>query len=214
MIAIANGLGVDPEDIGVSTTSRTYQNEDARRRDKINRMYAPYISALTDRLSMGDVTRRGQLVKFDLNGYLKPDPAGRIAYYQGMKDLIGLDPAWIAAQEGIPVNAFTPPAAAPVPPAPAQNALPVRVRSQLGQFAQDGPAFRFHAADFASPPPAPTVDEAARTITGLAVPYNAVASKYGLKYSCFKPGSLEYSWIRRAWPTCEITPRRWGSTGR
>jgi hypothetical protein len=187
MIGIANGLGVDPEDIGVSTTSRTYQNEDARRRDKINRMLAPYMSAITDRLSMGDVTRRGYTVRFDLTDYLKADPAGRVAYYQAMQTLIGLKPEWIAQQEGIPLNALDPiTPAAPAPAVPAASALPA------GRRFDGDPAFTFAATDFAEPPPAPTVDEAARTITGLAVPYNAVADKYGMKYS-FAPGSLEYS---------------------
>lgn len=192
MVDLANGLGVDPEDIGVSTTSRTYQNEDARRRDKINRMYAPYMSAITDRLSMGDVTRYGYSVRFDLNDYLKPDPAGRVAYYQGMQALIGLNPEWIAAQEGIPVGAFTPKA-----PAPAPAVQPTQAASSTGlpagrRFDGAGPAFTFDARDFAGGAAAPVVDATARTITGLAVPYNAIADKYGMKYS-FMPGSLEYS---------------------
>ena len=78
------------------------------------------------------------------------------------------------------------PAAAPA--APAQNALPAGRR-----FDGAGPAFTFNGVDFGeATPAAPTVDADARTITGLAVPYNAVANKYGLKYS-FKLGSLEYS---------------------
>lgn len=189
MISIANGLGIDPEDIGVSTTSRTYTNDDARKRDKINRVYAPFMSAITDRLSMGDVTRRGYTVAFDLTNYLKADPAARTAYYTSMKALVGLDPAWIAAQEGIPMSAIgKTSAAASAPAAPAQNALPAGRRFDAG-----GPAFVFNTVDFGdSAPAAPTVDTAGRTITGLAVPYSAVADKYGLKYS-FRPGSLEYS---------------------
>lgn len=187
MIALANALGVDPEDIGVSTTSRTYQNADDRRRDKINRVYGPYMSAITDRLSMGDITRRGYTTGFDLTDYLKSDPAARTAYYQAMKDLIGLKPEWIAQQEGIPMSAIGQTPAAPAAPVPAQNALPAGRR-----FAAGGPSFVFNTADFDGSAPAPTVDTVARTITGLAVPYNAVANKYGLKYS-FKPGSLEYS---------------------
>jgi phage head maturation protease len=50
----------------------------------------------------------------------------------------------------------------------------------------------FDSRDFAAAPAAPTVDTAARTITGLAVPYNATATKLGAKFS-FAPGSLEYS---------------------
>jgi hypothetical protein len=187
MIGIANGLGVDPEDIGVSTTSRTYQNADDRRRDKINRMYAPYMSAITDRLSMGDITPRGYSVRFDLNDYLKPDPAGRIAYYQGMQGLVGITPAWIAAQEGLPMSAFDPTAV----PAPAVDTPAASARPAGARFAAVQPTFTFDARDFGDAAP-PTVDAAARTITGLAVPYNAVADKYGQKYR-FLPGSLEYS---------------------
>lgn len=192
MVDLANGLGIDPEDIGVSTTSRTYQNEDARRRDKINRMYAPYMSAITDRLSMGDVTRYGYSVRFDLNDYLKPDPAGRVAYYQGMQELIGLKPEWIAAQEGIPVGAFNSTPAAPAPAGPVIPPTPVESARVAGRRFDGGPAFTFDARDFDGAAAAPVVDEAARTITGLAVPYNAVADKFGMKYK-FLPGSLEYS---------------------
>jgi phage head maturation protease len=181
MVAIANGLGVDPEDIGVSTTSRTYQNEDARRRDKINRMYAPYMSAITDRLSMGDVTRRGYVVKFDLTDYLKPDPQGQAAYWKALQDMGVTDADEIRGWAGLSGPA---PKKAP--------ATPPAVPATSARFDAAGPTFTFHAADFATPPAAPTVDQEGRTITGLAVPYNAVADKYGLKYS-FKPGSLEYS---------------------
>jgi hypothetical protein len=189
MISLANGLGIDPEDIGISTTSRTYTNDDARKRDKINRVYGPYMSAITDRLSMGDVTRRGYTTAFDLIDYLKADPATRTAYYSAMRDLVGLSPAWIAQQEGIPMSAIgQTPAAAPSAAPPAQNALPAGRR-----FDAAGPAFTFNTADFGdAAPAAPTVDAESRTITGLAVPYNAVADKYGLRYS-FRPGSLEYS---------------------
>lgn len=187
MVSLANGLGVDPEDIGVSTTSRTYQNADDRRRDKVNRVYAPYMRALTDRLSMGDVTRHGHEVRFDLTDYLKSDPTARTAYYQAMKDLVGVSPQWIAEQEGIPMSAIDKTPAPDPAPAPA----PVENRAAL-RFADTGPRFVFNWADFAEAPAAPVVDAAARTITGLAVPYNAVANKYGLSYR-FRPGSLEYS---------------------
>ncbi|RQW83560.1 phage portal protein [Micromonospora globispora] len=180
MVAIANGLGVDPEDIGVSTTSRTYQNEDARRRDKINRMFAPYMRAITDRLGMGDITRRGYTVQFDLTDYLKPDPQGQAAYWKALKDMGVTDADEIRGWAGLSGRA------------PKPTTTPAVVPATSARFAGDGPVMRFSAQDFADAPPAPTVDKAARTITGLAVPYNAVANKLGLKYS-FKPGSLEYS---------------------
>jgi hypothetical protein len=195
-IEIANGLGVDPEDLGVSTTSRTYQNAVDRKQDKINRVYAPYMRALTDRLSMGDVTKRGYFVQFDLTDYLKSDPVTQATYWKALKDMGATDSAEIRGWAGL----SGPPPAAPV--APAAAVLPVaaagRPAIQLGdvtpgrRFAGEGPAMTFQAGDFADPPPAPTVDATARTITGLAVPYNATASKYGIKMR-FAPGSLEYS---------------------
>lgn len=194
-LEIANGLGVDPEDLGVSTTSRTYQNAVDRKQDKINRVYSMYMRAITDRLAMGDVTRRGYAPQFDLTEYLKSDPVTQASYWKALKDMGVVDAAWIGEQAGITQSVVGRAAVAPaVQPAIGQNAH--RPAIQLGdvtpRFAGENPAFIFTTTDFASPPPPPTVDQATRTITGLAVPYSAVASKYGLKMR-FQPGSLEYS---------------------
>jgi hypothetical protein len=79
---IANLIGLDPEDLGVSTTSRTYQNATDRRQDKINDVLSSYMRAVTDRLSMNDVTKRGFAVAFDLDDYMKADPITRWTTYQ------------------------------------------------------------------------------------------------------------------------------------
>lgn len=181
-LEIANGLGVDPEDLGVSTTSRTYFNSVDKKQDKVNRTYAPFMRAITDRLSMGDVTRRGYAAQFDLTDYLKSDPTTQAGYWKALKDMDVTDATEIRGWAGL---SGPPPKPAAAPAAPAVPATSAR-------FDAGGPAFTFHATDFAAPPPAPTVDQQARTITGLAVPYNATAQKYGLTYR-FKPGSLEYS---------------------
>lgn len=181
-LAIANGLGVDPEDLGVSTTSRTYFNSVDKKQDKINRTYKPFMSAITDRLSMGDVTMRGYTVKFDLTEYLTPAPLEQANYWKALKDMGVIDAKEIRGMAGL----SGPPPQAETP------AVPVSAPAQSSQFAADTAGFTFNATDFAEAPAAPTVDLQSRTITGLAVPYNAVADKFGLKYS-FKPGSLEYS---------------------
>jgi Phage portal protein len=181
-IEIANGLGVDPEDLGVSTTSRTYQNADDRRKDKINRVYGPYMSAITDRLSMGDVTRRGYSVRFDLTDYLKSDPVTQATYWRSLMDMGVTDADEIRGWAGLPGKA---PTAAPA-------VHPELAARLAGRFAADRPAFTFDAGDFETPAAAPVVDESARTITGLAVPYGMVTEKYGMKMM-FMPGSLEYS---------------------
>lgn len=187
-IDIANGLGVDPEDLGVSTTSRTYQNSVDRKQDKINRVYSPYMDAVTDRLMMGDVTRRGHGPQFDLTEYLKSDPVTQATYWKALMDMGVVDEAEVRGFAGL---SGPPPAkASPAPPAaPAigQNRhLPTLQfdAEQLQTFAWS----EFAGADV----PAPAVDQTARTITGLAVPYGAIADKYGIKIT-FDPGSLEYS---------------------
>lgn len=79
---LANAMGLDPEDLAVSTTSRTYQNAVDRRRDRINDTLSPYMQAITARLSMQDVTRRGYVVAWDLDDYLRADPKTRWEVYE------------------------------------------------------------------------------------------------------------------------------------
>jgi hypothetical protein len=190
-LAIANGLGVDPEDLGVSTTSRTYFNSVDKKQDKINRVYGAYMAAITDRLKMGDVTKRGYEPRFDLADYLKSDPVTQAGYWRALQDMRIVDEQWIGEQAGVPASVTRRAQQAPAPataPGLGQNQLALAA----GTFDAPAAGYTFHASDFAAAPPAPTVDAAARTITGLAVPYGAIANKYGIKIR-FQPGSLEYS---------------------
>jgi hypothetical protein len=189
-LAIANGLGVDPEDLGVSTTSRTYFNSVDKKQDKINRVYGMFMAAITDRLKMGDVTRRGYEPRYDLSEYLKSDPVTQASYWSALKGMNVVDEQWIGEQAGID-PAVTRRASAASLPAPVADDGQNRLRL-VQNFDGDGPGFTFHASDFATSPAAPTVDATARTITGMAVPYGAIANKYGMKIR-FRPGSLEYS---------------------
>lgn len=101
-LELANLFGLDPEDLGISTTTRTYQNAVDRRRDRINDVLAPYMRAVTDRLSMGDVTRRGHAVTFDLDDYMKANPAERVGFYQAMVEMGAMSPAEVRAAEDLP----------------------------------------------------------------------------------------------------------------
>lgn len=65
VLEVARLLGVDPEDLGVSTTSRTYANQQDRRRDRIDFAMGQYTAAIEARLSMDDVTPVGCTVRFD-----------------------------------------------------------------------------------------------------------------------------------------------------
>lgn len=207
-LELALHMGLDPEDVGVNTTSRTYFNATDRRTDKINRTLSGMMAAITDRLSMGDVTPRGQRVQWDTSGWLRPDPASQVTYWQGLKGMGVVDNVWIAAQAGIPADVLRRVAAAPTPAAPALPAgatpgnnvrwLPAQLgpaltAARIGATfsAGDGTSMTFSMADFATSAPPTKADMERRTITGLAVPYGAVAQKYGVGFR-FRPGSLEY----------------------
>lgn len=70
---VARLTGIDPEDLSVSTTSRTYFNGQDRRRQRIEDVLGPYMTAIEGRLSMPDVTPRGYTVSFDTSAYLRLD---------------------------------------------------------------------------------------------------------------------------------------------
>lgn len=112
---LANALGIDPEDLGINTTSRTYQNATDRRQDRINETLAPYMRAITDRLGMPDVTREGIRVRFGLRDYLKADPKTRAEVQQIHHGLGVIDQTDIRAEEGYEARSvIKPPPASPV----------------------------------------------------------------------------------------------------
>lgn len=191
---IANALGVDPEELGISTTSRTYANAVDRRRDRVNDVLAPFMRAITDRLSMGDVTKRGYRVTFVLDDYMKADPITRWTVYEKAKGLGVMNEETIAAAEDIPA---LPPSERPEPPAAAAepigdsvpNPEPAQVdAAQLAAHTFDRPSaltFDAELTEFA-------VDADARTIEGLALPYGKTASKFGQAFR-FERGALRWT---------------------
>lgn len=178
-LEIANGTGIDPEDLGVSVTSRTYFNSVDRAQQKVNRTYAPYMSAITERLTMGDVTPAGQLVRFDLSNYLKPDPQGQAAYWEALQRMGVTDAEEIRGWAGL---SGPPPTPAPTPASTTAGTAPRRyTRTDAGRH------YVFAGGRF-------TADPAARTITGLAVPWGVPSSPNLFGYrTVFAPGSLEWS---------------------
>lgn len=182
-LEIANGCGVDPEDLGLSTTSRTYFNAQDRRISKVNETYAPMMAAITDRLSMGDVTKRGYAPRFDLTDYLKADA---LTQAQVAQTLIS---AGIGEPDDFrPWFGLTGPApSAPVDTAP-EGAPAVAASTRPGQTLSATFAASTH---FTAPSTARfAVDQETRTIRGLAVPYGVPGTKYGTKYVFSEPGSV------------------------
>jgi len=81
VLEIARATGIDPEDLGVSTTSRTYQNSEQRRQDLLDFTFAPYVAAVEQRLSMNDVLPRGYTAKVNFDAFLRGDTKTRMETY-------------------------------------------------------------------------------------------------------------------------------------
>ncbi len=195
---LARALGVDPEDLGVSTTSRSYANIIDRRRDRINDVYAPYMRAITDRLSMGDVTKRGYRVEFDLTDYMKSNPTERWMTYEKGLTLGVYSREEVRQKEGEPpmaeaVTRETPATDGQDPTvAPETETAAVDAERPPALTFDDGGRLTFSdtcTAEF-------SVDRESRTIEGIAVPYGKVGAKYGLKFR-FRRGSLQWSDVSR-----------------
>jgi len=185
---LANAMGLDPEDLGISTTSRTYQNAVDRRRDRINDVLAPYMSAVTDRLSMGDVTKRGRKVNFDLKEYLRADPKTRSEVNTAYITAGVMAPSEARTDEGWPE--MTPAQRAEVEPAqPAEpapdNVVPIRSRQALAADEDEPLLFDVDIQPLAR------VDLERRIIEGIVVPYgpDKIAWKGGRRWR-FQLGSL------------------------
>jgi hypothetical protein len=82
VLEIARAAGIDPEDLGVSTTSRTYQNSEQRRQDLLDFTLATYMAAVEQRLSMNDVLPPGHEAKVNLDGFLRSDTKTRMEAYK------------------------------------------------------------------------------------------------------------------------------------
>ena len=68
--------------------SNTYQNIQDRRRDFVDMCLMNYITAIEDRLSMEDLTPRGQYVKFEINeAFLRSDAITRLTVIEKMLQL-------------------------------------------------------------------------------------------------------------------------------
>lgn len=196
VIEIARIAGIDPEDLGVSTTSRTYLNGTQKREELIDYTLSPYATAIQDRLSMGDVTPRGYIARFDYGGFAKADEATRVTTYTAGVELGLYDVAEVQRREELPpYKKPTPKPVAPavplhaVPPINQQEGPPLAAQRASGERFDAEPAhFGFDQEDGRL---AFEVDVAKREIFGLAVPYGVPTTKNGRTYQ-FSQGSLSW----------------------
>src|SRR6187431_118821 len=196
VLQIARFGGVDPEELGVSTTSRTYATSETRRLDLIDFTLKAYIKAIEGRLSMDDVTQPGRKVRFRYEGFLRSDTKTRMETYKVGREVGVYDDKRIADIEEIPS------AVAPKPPAPAVPAQPSTQEVQsmrtpiraVGFSAPVVEGARFDVSTTSCPEAGAMfkVERERRKITGLAIPWNKVAYSRGMRWS-FQPGSLHWS---------------------
>jgi HK97 family phage prohead protease len=192
---IANAIGVDPEDLGISTTSRTYQNATDRRQDRVNDVLSTYMRAITDRLSMGDVTRQGYRAVFVLDDYMRADPTTRWATYKTAKELGVIDAQEIREAEDLP-GTVPAPKPAPVPPA-APPAVPAPADPMPAENSRQGALHMFAGAPSSATLRFDTdlttfkADAQSRTITGTVLIYDVVADNGDGRFR-FRKGSLTW----------------------
>lgn len=120
VLEIARLTSIDPEEMGVSTTSRTYANMQDRRRDFLDFTLGPLLTAIEDRLSMNDVSPRGYRAKFDTASFVRADDKTRAE-----TDVALINAGVISADEARESRGLTGPA--PTPPAllaPAEEPAP------------------------------------------------------------------------------------------
>jgi phage head maturation protease len=189
VLEISRAAGLDPEDLGVSTTSRTYANAEQRRLDLLDFTLAAYVRAIEDRLSMGDVLPRGYRVRFDYTGFLRSDTLTRMQTYQ-IGRAVG-----VYNDERIAELEFIPSAKQPKPsPAPQENPVPPQANHSAtppaATFSSDESTFI--GFDLPEATAEFKVDSASRTISGLTVPWNTVARSNGAKWK-FAPNSLRWT---------------------
>lgn len=72
---IARLMGIPADYVGAEQHSMTYSNQLDKRRELVDFGLRPYLSVIEARLSMDDVTPRGQYVCFDMDDFLRGNPA-------------------------------------------------------------------------------------------------------------------------------------------
>lgn len=194
VLEIARATGIDPEDLGVSTTSRTYANSTQKREELRDYTLNPFATAITDRLSMEDITAAGWRARVNFRSFIEADEKTRMETYVLARTAGAYGPDEVQRREQLPSSTVVaPPAAvAPAGPSPAGGARPLRVVNSAEPLPT---TFSAESPECVGFPDAQglgfAVDIEARTIFGLVVPYGATSQmNRGRKYR-FGRGSLE-----------------------
>jgi len=116
---IARLLNLPPRMVNApNATGMTYSNSEADRRELVDLALAPYIAAVEQRLSMGDVTPRGQRVAFDLAAFLQGTTAeileaASVGIAAGVLGRSEVRTEWLKRPAALPAADTPPPQVAP-----------------------------------------------------------------------------------------------------
>lgn len=176
VLEIARIAGVDPEELGVSTTSRTYANQFDRRKAFLDFTLGGYRAAIEDRLSMGDVTPNGYIVRFNLDSFLRTDAKTRYETYKVGLEVGAIDQSEIRPLEDKP------------PLNSSEQESTVNASTDVETTFDVAPELRLDA------PKAEVfeVDVERRIIKGLIVPFGVPAISNDQRWQ-FSQGTLTYT---------------------
>lgn len=81
--------------INAESASATYSNVSQERRSLVDFSLKPFMSVIAERLSMRDITPRGQVVRFDVDDYLRGNPLEQVEVLTKMLEagIINIDEA-------------------------------------------------------------------------------------------------------------------------
>lgn len=170
VLELSRLLGLDAEDLGVSTTSRTYFNAEDRRQAFLDFTLGHYVNPVQERLSMGDVTPRGSYVKVAFEGFLRTDTLTRYQSYE-----LGLRVGALAQDEIRPLEdrPDLTPGQTPTPaPRAIQNGDQVQqsaVTQGLTSFSSAGDVV---SLAFSGPSTEFKADPEKRIVSGMLLPFN------------------------------------------
>jgi len=99
---LARAAGIPPWYLGVDAgSSMTYQNVGNSRRDLLDFALMPFITAIEQRLSLGDILVARENIKFDLTDFLRSSPIERAQLYQALVPLGILSPEEVRQLEDL-----------------------------------------------------------------------------------------------------------------
>ncbi len=84
---VARLVGIPAWYLNAEAASMTYANVTSERRSLVDFSLRPIMTCIEQRLSMDDITPRGQVVRFDLDDYLRGNPLEQVEVIGRMLDL-------------------------------------------------------------------------------------------------------------------------------